>query len=91
MISRVADLLKKNRLKLDPEVQLFEDAVCLVFLENELSDFARKHDETKLLIILRKTWKKMSPPGHRFALALAKDLPQEIQNLMLQAIQASPR
>lgn len=69
-IARVQSLVRKERLKLDPEAQLLEDVICLVFLESYFADFARKHDEEKLITILRKTWKKMSPRGHEAALAL---------------------
>ncbi len=85
VIGRVEDLLLKKRLKLDPEVQLFEDAICLVFLELELPDFARKHDATKLVEILRKTWKKMSSNGQQLALKLVNGLSKEIRDLLLQA------
>ena len=73
-VSAVRRLLLKKGLTTDAEVQLFEDAVCLTFLENELDDFATKHDEDKLVSILRKTWKKMSPGGQAAALDLAAQL-----------------
>ena len=57
-------------MKLDPEAQLLEDVVCLVFLENYFAEFAREHDEAKLIDIVRKTWKKMSDRGHQAALEL---------------------
>ncbi len=85
-IDRLQELLQKIRLKLDPEVQLFEDAICLVFLENELSEFAQKHDRNKLLGILRKTWLKMSSTGHQEALALVRELPQEARTLVQTAL-----
>ena len=69
-IERVGSLLRKERLKTDPDCQLLEDVICLVFLEYELADFAKKHDEEKLIHILRRTWKKMSLRGHKAALAL---------------------
>jgi hypothetical protein len=47
-----------------------EDVVCLVFLENYFAEFAREHDEPKLIEIVRKTWKKMSDRGHQAALTL---------------------
>ena len=34
-IDRVKHLILKKRLKLDPEVQSLEDALCLVFLETQ--------------------------------------------------------
>ena len=69
-IQRVKDLLLKRGLKRDEEVQALEDVICLVFLEYYLEEFAAKHDEEKLIDIIRKTWNKMSPKGHEAALRL---------------------
>lgn len=69
-IARVQSLLRKERLKADPEAQLLEDVICLVFLEHEFADFAAKHEEAKVVDILRKTWRKMSPGGQQAALSL---------------------
>jgi hypothetical protein len=69
-IARVQSLVRKERLKLDAETQLLEDVICLVFLESYFADFAKQHDEAKLIDIVRKTWKKMSPRGHEAALQL---------------------
>jgi hypothetical protein len=60
-VKGVQSLIKKERIKHDPEAQLLEDTACLVFLEHELAAFAAKHPETKVVEILRKTWPKMSP------------------------------
>ena len=89
-IQRLAGLLLKIRLKLDPEVQLFEDAICLVFLENEFSDFAEKHDQEKLIAILQKTWKKMSSRGHRAAEELTERLPPGARQLVKKALGQAP-
>ncbi|HTF97565.1 MAG TPA: DUF4202 domain-containing protein [Cellvibrio sp.] len=70
MINRVKDLLLKRSLKRDDEVQTLEDIVCLVFIEFYLEDFASKHEEHKLIDIIRKTWNKMSERGHDAALKL---------------------
>lgn len=69
-VTRVQSLIRKERIKQDPEAQLVEDASCLVFLESAFADFARKHEEAKLVEILRKTWAKMSPAAQREALGL---------------------
>ena len=69
-IARVRSLIRKENLKSDPDAQLLEDVICLVFLENYFAEFAKDHDEEKLLRILRKTWKKMSPRGHQAAIGL---------------------
>ena len=69
-IARVQSLVRKEWLKQDAEAQLLEDVICLVFLESYFAEFARQHDEPKLIGILRRTWKKMSPRGHAEALKL---------------------
>jgi len=69
-IRRAQSLVKKERLKQDAEPQLLEDAVCLVFLEFEFSDFAVNHEREKLIGIVQKTWGKMSERGRQFALQL---------------------
>ena len=70
-IERVRTLLRKRGLKTDPDVQLMEDVICLVFLEHHFHDFAQKHDEKKLVPIVQKTWAKMTAGAHEAALALA--------------------
>ena len=89
-IGQVQALVRKLRLKLDPESQLLEDAVCLVFLEYEFEAFSRMHDEAKLADILRKTWRKMSPLGHDAALAVAATLPDRLQTLVRNAVAPKP-
>ncbi|MDQ2695945.1 MAG: DUF4202 domain-containing protein [Pseudomonadota bacterium] len=83
-IDHVHDLLRKMRLKTDPDVQLLEDVACLVFLENYFADFARQHDEAKVIDILRKTWNKMTPRGHAAALELS--LPPQARRLVERAL-----
>lgn len=67
---RVSDLVRKKNLKTDPEAQLLEDVVCLVFLESYFDPFAAAHDDDALVEILRKTWPKMSSRGQQAALGL---------------------
>ena len=69
-LERVRTLLRKRGLKTDPDVQLLEDVICLVFLEHYFHDFAKKHDEEKLIPIVQKTWKKMTAAAHEAALQL---------------------
>ncbi len=69
-IEGVKTLLRKRGLKTDPDVQLLEDVICLVFLEHYFHDFAQKHDEEKLIPIVQKTWKKMTTKAHQAALGL---------------------
>jgi hypothetical protein len=61
LIERVKSLVLKKDLRNDKDAQLLEDVVCLVFIEFYLDDFALKHDDQKLIDILRKTIRKMSP------------------------------
>lgn len=70
VIARVQALVRKERLKQDEEAQILEDVVCVVFLAHYLADFAARHEADKVVAILRKTWAKMSPLGHRAAQAL---------------------
>jgi len=62
-VSRVQDIVQKRHLTSDAEVQAFEDALCLVFVEDQLADFATRVDKDKLDDIIEKTKEKMSPEG----------------------------
>ncbi len=70
LITRVQELVQKLRLKDDPEVQLLEDVICLVFLEYYFLPFAAQHPEAKVIEIVQKTWPKMTERGHALALQL---------------------
>jgi len=83
-IARIRDLLLKKQLKLDPEMQILEDVICLVFLKYYFNDFAQKHDEEKLLSILKKTMTKMSKNGVETATLLP--FSQTTKSLILKAI-----
>jgi hypothetical protein len=85
-IGRVRDFLTKKNLKRDREMQLFEDAICLVFFETELADLAEKHNRDKLIRILRKVWMKMSENGREVAQLIAKQLPKELHDFLDEAI-----
>ncbi len=83
-IERVKSLLKKERLKTDPKTQALEDVICVVFLENYFAEFAARHDEQKVIGILRRTWAKMSPVGREAALKLP--MPPEAAALVGKAL-----
>ena len=87
IIERVAALIRKERLKSDPESQALEDVVCLVFLTSYLEDFAQSHRAEKVVDILRKTWSKMSETGRRSALEL--ELSPAVSALIGEALGAS--
>ncbi|MDQ3621497.1 MAG: DUF4202 domain-containing protein [Verrucomicrobiota bacterium] len=71
MIERVRSLNLKHDLGRDREVQVLEDALCLVTLQHQLGDLAQKVEPEKMVGILQKTWKKMSPAAREAALALS--------------------
>ena len=70
--TRVASIVRKERLKDDDEVQTLEDVICIVFVKYELAAFAGKYadDDTRLADILAKTWRKMSERGHHAVLSI---------------------
>lgn len=64
---RAATIMSKGRLEVDEEVQIYEDAVALTFLETQLvATIAKIGNDEKMAGIVAKTLKKMSPAG-RFA------------------------
>lgn len=63
IIEKVKFLVLKKELHSNADTQLLEDVVCLVFVEYYLDDFAAKHDDDKVVDILKKTLKKMSAAG----------------------------
>lgn len=90
MIERVKAIIGKKGLKVNPETQLMEDVVDLVFIEDYMPGFAAQHpeyDETKWIEIIRKTWQKMSSRAHEFVFAGKIRLPEALKPLILKAVQ----
>ena len=88
-IERVKKIVGKRGLKVNPETQLMEDVVDLVFIEHYMLGFAGQkpdYSEEKWLDIIRKTWKKMSEQGHAFAVSGKVKLPEPLVPLILKAI-----
>lgn len=85
-IEQVRKMLMKRGLKQDPDVQLIEDVACLVFLEHYFPDFAERHEADKIVDILKKTWRKMSPRGHQAALGI--EMPEALAKLVDRALAA---
>ncbi len=88
LVERVAVLIGKRKLQVDSETQTLEDVACLVFLEHYFGDFAKRHEDEKLVTILKRTWPKMS----RDAQLLALDLPlaRSERALVEAALQPNP-
>lgn len=70
-VSRVKDIVQKRDLSRDPEVQAFEDVLCLVFLETQFAELAARLDEAKMVDVLRKTLVKMSDAGKAAAASIS--------------------
>lgn len=88
IVQRVQALLRKEQLKRDPEAQLLEDVVGLVFFGYYLQGFVDSHpeyDESRLLDILRKTGAKMSAPGREAALRLP-EVPETLRAVLRKAL-----
>ncbi len=87
-IARVVMMVKKEQLKKDRESQALENVVDVVFVEHYIDEFLAKYssyDEDKVLDIVGKTLRKMSPKGHQAALAL--DLPEAKRALIMKAVE----
>lgn len=88
-IQRVSAIISKKGLKVNPETQLMEDVADLVFIEYYMTGFATSHpeyDEEKWILIIKKTWQKMSPRAHEFALSGRLALPEALVPLILKAV-----
>lgn len=67
-IARVRAIVEKDGLRpdgrtADPAIQVHEDALCLVFLETQLAATAEQLGDDKMVEVIRKTARKMSPAG----------------------------
>lgn len=78
-IERVQAIVQKKGLAQgDPEVQVLEDALCLVFIETQFREIADRledqyGDEEKMVEVVHKTLKKMSDSGRACALRIDLD------------------
>jgi hypothetical protein len=70
IIAQVRALNLKLNFPAEPESQVMEDALCLVFLEFQLADLAGKTPQAKVINALKKSWQKMSPAARGRALVL---------------------
>ena len=87
-VKRAQDLVRKRGLGRDPDAQAMEDALCLVFMETQLADFAGQlDDDARMVEVLASTWRKMSPQGRAAAQALA--LEDRAHRLLHAAAQAA--
>lgn len=70
--ARVHDLVNKRGLGRieDDELQAFEDALCLVFIETQYDELADRLDDDTMTGVVDKTLKKMSPEAQALAATL---------------------
>ncbi len=88
-IERLKLAVSKQGIKSNPDTQLLEDVIGLVFIEHYMADFAARHPdytEEKWLDIIRKTWRKMSPEANAFALSGNIRLPEPLVPLIQKAV-----
>jgi len=85
-IDKVKFLLVKKELFTNPDTQVLEDVICLVFIEYYLEEFTEKHEPQKVVDILQKTLRKMTPR----AIEAAGRIPmsERIKLLLHQALKA---
>ena len=62
-VARVQQIVRKQGLASDPAVQAHEDALCLVFLDTQLDATIERLGRDKVVDVVAKTVKKMSPSG----------------------------
>jgi hypothetical protein len=72
-VERAAAIVAKVGLGSDPEVQVFEDAVCLTFVETQFDTTADRLDADLMVDVVAKTLAKMSDAGRSAALTLDLD------------------
>ena len=89
LIEQVKAAVSKRGIKSNPDTQMLEDVLGLVFLEYYMLGFAAQHpeySEDKWLVIIRKTWSKMSERAHAFATSGGIKLPEPLLPLILKAV-----
>lgn len=84
-VERVQQLNLKSAFPHDPESRTLEDALCLVFLQFQLEDLARKTEREKVINALRKSWAKMTGQARDQAWLLP--LSEDCQALLQQALE----
>jgi Domain of unknown function (DUF4202) len=62
-IERVGEIIRKEHRTTDPAVQTHEDALCLVFLDTQLTELADKLGDDEVVEVLVKTIPKLSARG----------------------------
>lgn len=91
-IAEVMKAVSKSDIKANPDTQLLEDVSSLVFMEHYMHAFADQHpeySEDKWIVIIRKTWRKMSAAAQAFATGGGIRLPEALLPVIGKAIAVS--
>ena len=70
VVGKVQALNLKKNFPNDADSRTLEDALCLVFLQHQLTELAAKTDDEKMINALRKSWLKMTEQARAEALKL---------------------
>ncbi len=73
IVDRSVTIVAKIGLGTDAEVQVFEDAVCLTFVQTQLGSTAERLDAELMVSVVAKTLAKMSDNGRAAALTIELD------------------
>jgi hypothetical protein len=84
-VDRASVIVTKTGLGTDPEVQVFEDAVCLAFLRTQLAPTADRLGDGRAVPVIAKTLAKMSDDGRRLAGTVEFD--EHTADLVMQAVE----
>lgn len=82
-IQWIVKAIREQENKRNPDGQLIMDTACLVFLKWYMTPFAAKHENEKVVDILKKTMLKMSRNG--ISLISNLDLPLSAKQMLEQA------
>ncbi len=89
IIERVKLAIGKKNLKTNSDTQVVEDIAALTFIEHYMTAMYEKfteYDEDKWIDIIIRTWKKMSPAAHEFALSGSVKLPEGLVPVIQKAL-----
>lgn len=84
IVDLVQQFIRKDNFPDHPESRVLEDALCLVFIERQLEDFAETKPTEKTIDIIQKTWEKMTERAQDIAKNL--ELTPSAKSLLHQAL-----
>lgn len=85
---RVRAIVGKRDIRRDKEVQVLEDALCLVFLETQFAELAARTERSKMVEVTRKTLAKMSTDGVVCAGDIVGRFPGDLRAIVEEALAA---